>query len=373
MMQRILLLSLFLFALRPDLSGGETNVYFGTYTKGGDSKGIYRATFDADSGKPGKPALAAEVENPSFLTIDPSGKFLYAVSEIGSGSSGGVVTAFRIGEKGALEKINSVDSGGAGPCYVSTSSDGGLLAVANYGSGSVASYLLAEDGAISVPVSVEQHTGSSINPKRQKEPHAHSIRFSPDDRFVYSADLGTDRIYRYAIDAKTGALTASGETLIQPGFGPRHFTFLPGGKYAYVINELSLMMTAFRVNPESGDLKEILSLSTLPEGTDPIGSTAEVVAHPSGRFLYGSNRGHNTIVMYSVNPDDGTLTYLGNEPTRGKTPRNFTVSPDGKWLLAAGQDSGNVTVFSIDESTGKLTFTGDEIQMDRPVCIRFQP
>lgn len=375
MMQRFLFLSLLLLflTLGLDVSGGETNVYFGTYTKGVDSKGIYLSAFDSDAGTLGKPALAGELENPSFLTITPSGKYLYAVTEIGSGSGGGIVTAFRIGEKGVLEKINAVDSGGAGPCYLSTSSDGRLLAVANYGSGSIASYQLGGDGTISEPVTVIQHTGSSIHPKSQKGPHAHSVRFSPDDRFLYAADLGTDRIYRYVVDKTTGALTASGETKIKPGSGPRHFTFLPGGDFAYVINELTLTMTAFRVDVGSGELKEISTLSTLPEGIEPFGSAAEVVAHPSGRFLYGSNRGHDSIVIYAADPENGTLRYVANEPTRGKTPRGFSISPDGKWLLAAGQDSGNITIFSINESTGKLTFTGKEIQIDHPVCIRFQP
>jgi 6-phosphogluconolactonase len=348
----------------------EGRVYFGTYTKAGGSEGIYTAGFDEGSGKLGEPMLAAKVASPSFLTIAPSGKTLYAVSET-AGAEGGRVTAYRILDSGLLEKINDQSSGGDGPCHVSLSSDGKTLAVANYGGGSVASYRIGDDGALSAPVSVIQHTGSSVDPKRQKEPHAHSINFSPDGRFAYAADLGTDRIYLYAVDPATSALKRTGETVITPGSGPRHFSFRPDGQFAYVINEMTLKVNAFRVDAASGALTEVQSLSTLPEGTDPVGSTAEVVAHPSGKFLYGSNRGHDTIVVYAIDGATGQLTWVENEPIRGKTPRNFVVSPDGKWLLAAGQQSDSVTVFAIDARTGELEFADSQIKISSPVCIRF--
>ena len=348
----------------------EGRVYFGTYTKAGGSEGIYTAGFDEGSGKLGEPVLAAKVASPSFLTIAPSGKTLYAVSETG-GSEGGRVTAFRILASGLLEKLNDQSSGGDGPCHVSLSSDGKTLAVANYGGGSVASYRIGDDGALSAPVSMIQHTGSSVDPKRQKEPHAHSINFSPDGRFAYAADLGTDRIYLYAVDPATSALKRAGETVITPGSGPRHFGFRPDGQFAYVINEMTLKVNAFRVDAASGALTEVQSLSTLPEGTDPVGSTAEVVAHPSGKFLYGSNRGHDTLVVYAIDGATGQLTWVENEPIRGKTPRNFVVSPDGKWLLAAGQQSDSVTVFAIDARTGALEFADSQIKISSPVCIRF--
>ena len=348
----------------------EGRVYFGTYTKAGGSEGIYTAGFDEGSGKLGEPVLAAKVASPSFLTIAPSGKTLYAVSET-AGADGGRVTAFRILASGLLEKLNDQSSGGDGPCHVSLSSDGKTLAVANYGGGSVASYRIGDDGALSAPVSMIQHTGSSVDPKRQKEPHAHSINFSPDGRFAYAADLGTDRIYLYAVDPATSALKRAGETVITPGSGPRHFSFRPDGQFAYVINEMTLKVNAFRVDAASGALTEVQSLSTLPEGTDPVGSTAEVVAHPSGKFLYGSNRGHDTIVVYAIDGATGQLTRVENEPIRGKTPRNFVVSPDGKWLLAAGQQSDSVTVFAIEARTGELEFADSQIKIFSPVCIRF--
>lgn len=350
----------------------DGRVYFGTYTKAGGSEGIYTAEFDGASGKLGDAVLAAKVASPSFLTIAASGKTLYAVSEVG-GADGGRVTAFLILASGKLEKINDQSSGGDGPCYASLSPDGKTLAVANYSGGSVASYRIGDDGALSTPVSVIQHTGSSVDPKRQREPHAHSINFSPDGRFAYAADLGTDRIYLYAVDGAMSALKQAGETVITPGSGPRHFAFRPDGKFAYVINEMTLRVTAFRADAASGALTEIQSLSTLPEGTEPVGSTAEVVAHPSGKFLYGSNRGHDTIVVYAIDAASGKLTRVENESIRGKTPRNFVVSPDGKWLLAAGQQSDSVTVFAIDGTTGALEFADSQIKVYSPVCIRFLP
>ena len=370
-MHRSLIVAVLSLLLGPHATrADEGRVYFGTYTKAGGSEGIYTAGFDEGSGKFGEPLLAAKVASPSFLTIAPSGKTLYAVSETG-GADGGRVTAFRILASGLLEKLNDQSSGGDGPCHVSLSSDGKTLAVANYGGGSVASYRIGDDGALSAPVSVIQHTGSSVDPKRQKEPHAHSINFSPDGRFAYAADLGTDRIYLYAVDPATSALKRAGETVITPGSGPRHFSFRPDGQFAYVINEMTLKVNAFRVDAASGALTEVQSLSTLPEGTDPVGSTAEVVAHPSGKFLYGSNRGHDTLVVYAIDGATGQLTWVENEPIRGKTPRNFVVSPDGKWLLAAGQQSDSVTVFAIDARTGALEFADSQIKISSPVCIRF--
>lgn len=355
------------------IRAGEARVYFGTYTKKGESEGIYFSDFDGATGKLSDPVLAAEITSPSFLTIAPSGKRLYAVSEVSDVKGGGVVSAFRILDSGKLELINQQGSGGAGPCYVAVTSDAKFLAIANYGAGSVASYRIAEDGSLSEAASVIQHKGSSVDPKRQAGPHAHSINFSPDNRFAYAADLGTDRIYRYSLDPSTGALVSTGETVITPGSGPRHLAFRPGGGFAYVINEMTLRMTAFEVDKNTGTFTEIQSISTLPGGAAAVGSTAEVVAHPSGRFLYGSNRGHDSIVVYGIDDKTGKLKYVENEPIRGKTPRGFVVSPSGKWLLAAGQQSGTVTVFSIDETTGALTYNDSGIKVGSPVCVRFLP
>lgn len=370
---RLSLLSLLaLIGSRGPLAAGESRIYFGTYTKAGASEGIYEASFDDKTGRLGEVVLAAKIKNPSFLALAPSGKTLYAVSEVAEVKGEGTVSAYQILPDGSLALLNEVRSGGGGPCYLSLTPDGKTLAVANYGGGSVASFRVGPDGALSEPVSVIQHRGHSIDP-RQKGPHAHSIKFSGDGRFAYAADLGTDRIYRYAVDPATGGLAPSGETVITPGSGPRHFAFRPDGAFLYLINEITLQMTAFRVEPASGELSEIQSLSTLPPGLEKIGSTAEVAVHPSGRFLYGSNRGHDSIVAYAIDEASGRLNPLGNELIRGKVPRHFMVSPSGKWLLAAGQGSNSVSVFAIDETSGKLHFQDSSTPVWSPVCLLFVP
>ncbi|MCB1203195.1 MAG: lactonase family protein [Verrucomicrobiae bacterium] len=349
-------------------SSGESRLYVGTYTRVEGSRGIYRVDFEG--GKLGEPVLAGEMENPSFVALSKSGKHLYAVSEVG-GADGGRVVSWRVRESGALEKLNERATGGNGPCHLSLSPDGDTLVVANYGGGSVASFRVEGDGSLSERISFHQHQGSSVDPKRQKEPHAHSVNFSPDGRFVYAADLGTDRIYRYQT-AADGTISPAGETRVDSGSGPRHFTFRPDGSFAYVINELTRTITAFRAS-DDGSLDSFQTISTLPDEAAPAGSTAEVLAHPSGRFLYGSNRGHDTIAVFRIDPEQGTLIRVENESVRGKTPRGFVLSPDGKWLLAAGQQSGTIAAFSIDPGTGALDFTGSEIRVDSPVCLRFQP
>ena len=367
----VLLLSAF-FSPVLSIKAGESLVYFGTYTRGAESKGIYVSNFNDETGGLSDPVLAVAADNPSFLTLAPSGQTLYAVSEISGEGGAGLVSAYRVLDGGKLELINQQSSGGAGPCYVSVSPNGKVLALANYGGGSVASYRITDTGALSEAASFIQHTGSSVNAKRQAGPHAHSINFSSDSRFAYAADLGVDRVFIYSVDPSTGKLALAGETKVDPGSGPRHFSFRPDGKFAYLINEMTLKMTVFAVDRDSGALTAIQSLSTLPDGAEAEGSTAEVVCHPSGKFLYGSNRGHDSIVVYAIDAETGKLEYLENESIRGKTPRNFVVSPCGKWLLAAGQQSGNVTVFAVDQETGELTFSGTEIKVAAPVCIRFR-
>lgn len=347
----------------------EDLVFFGTYSSRSDSEGIYVADFDPETGSISEPRLAGEAVDPNFLELHPSGETLFAVERSDEFEEGGAVSAFRIGETGSLTFLNRESSEGKGPCHVSVSPDGTTAAVANYSSGSVASYTVGDGGKISEAVSTAQQEGSSVNEKRQQGPHAHSINFSPDGKFAYAADLGTDNVFVYKVES--GKLAPAGKVDLAPGAGPRHFCFRPDGKFAYVINELLLTVTAFEVDQESGMLAEIQTISTLPEGTEAIGSTAEVVCHPSGKFLYGSNRGHDTIVAYGIDPDSGKLTWKENEPIQGETPRNFAVHPSGKWLLAAGQKSNTVAVFAIDEESGELDYTGNRIEVFSPVCIRF--
>jgi 6-phosphogluconolactonase len=347
---------------------GEYLVYLGTYTRG-NSKGIYVARFDSETGVLSAPELVAEMQNASFLTIAPNGRFLYAVGE----NTKGTVKAFAITPgSGKLTALNEQTSGGNGPCYVALDKAGKYAMVANYGSGSVEALPIKADGSLGEPTGFVQHTGSGANPRRQNEPHAHSINPSPDNLFVIAADLGLDKLFVYKLDPVKGTLTPNDPpaATVNPGAGPRHFAFHPNGKNAYVINEIQSTVTAFTYDAAAGVLKDIQTISTLPAVENPKNSTAEIQIHPSGKFLYGSNRGQDTIAVFAIKPD-GKLEAVDQTPTQGKNPRNFTVDPTGKWLFAANQNTANVVVFRIDQATGKLTPTGQTIQLDWPVCVKF--
>lgn len=355
-------------------SAESFRVYFGTYT-GKDSKGIYVATFDAETGKLGEPQLAAETVNPSFVAIHPSRKFLYAVGEIADfqGKKTGGVSAFAIdATTGKLTLLNQQSSEGTGPCHVVVDKLGKTVLVANYGGGSCASLPVAADGTLGKAASAIQHKGSSIDKGRQEAPHAHSINLDAANKYAFCADLGLDKILIYKFDPTTSTLTPNDPPagVVAPGSGPRHFSFHPSGKFAYVCNEMTSTITAFAYNAETGALTELHTLSTIPQPT-PGNSTAEIVVHPSGKFVYVSNRGHDSLAMYAIDPSTGKLTSLGNAPTGGKTPRNFNIDPTGKWILAANQSSGTVVVHAVDQATGKLTPTGQSIAVGAPVCVRF--
>ncbi|UCC97061.1 MAG: lactonase family protein [Phycisphaerales bacterium] len=347
-------------------------VYFGTYTSGGSpSKGIYRGVLDLETGKLSEPILVAEARNPSFLEIHPNGKFLYAVSESGGA---GMVSAYSIEPKtGSLKLLNQQPSGGSGPCHVNIDHAGKNTLVANYGSGSASVIPIEPDGRLAKPTGFVQHEGSSVNLKRQKGPHAHSINVSPDNRFAFVADLGIDKIMIYKLDAQKGTIVANDPAfaMLKPGSGPRHFAFHPNGKFAYVINELRCTVTAFGYEPASGGLEETQTITTLPDGFDGSSSCAEVRVHPSGKFLYGSNRGHDSIAVYRIDEGKGTLTFVEHETADVKTPRNFNIDPTGTFCLVANQGSDSVVVFRIDQKTGTLEPTGHKISVGRPVCIRF--
>lgn len=349
----------------------EIPVYLGTYTERDGSRGIYSAIFDSGTGALGEPVPAAEMENPTFLAVAPGGTALYAVSEI-SKEGQGRVAAYRILPSGALEKIDERSSRGGGPCHVSIHPDGKVLALANYGGGSVASYRIEADGTLSEAVSTVQHRGGSTDSERQRKPHAHSIHFSPDGCFAYAADLGTDRLYLYSVDAAEGALRPMEETPVAAGSGPRQFAIRPDGRFAYAINEMALTVTAFRVDVGTGRLREVQTIGTLPRDTARKGAAAaEVACHPEGRFLYGSNRRHDTLVLYEIGEESGELSWILNEPVRGRSPRHFVITPDGDWLLAACEDSDTITIFRIDRDTGSLEYTGHETVLGSPVCVRF--
>lgn len=347
-------------------------VYFGTYTSGDNgSKGIYRSKLDTGTGELSAPILAAEAKSPSFIEIHPSGKYLYAVSESGGA---GAVSAYAINpDTGDLKFLNRKPSGGSGPCHVNIDHEGENVLVANYGSGSASVIPIAADGSLAEPTGFVQHTGSSVNPRRQKGPHAHSINVSPDNRFAFVADLGLDKIMIYKLDVEKGTITTNDPAFakVEPGAGPRHFAFGADGRYAYVINELDCTVTAFAYEPASGALTEIQTITTLPDGFAGRSSCAEVRVHPSGRFLYGSNRGHDSIAVYRIDPAKGTLTFVEHERADIKTPRNFNIDPTGKFCLVANQGGNSVVVFRIDQKTGALEPAGHKISIGRPVCVRF--
>ena len=357
----------------------EWLAYFGTYT-GKKSKGIYVARFNPKTGKLSAPELAAEALSPSFLAVHPKGKWLYAVNEIDnfSGKKAGGVSGFEIDAKsGKLTPINQQSTAGGAPCHVSLDESGRVVLVANYGGGSVASYRVDKKGVLSSDVTFIQHQGSSVNRARQEAPHGHCIVTDPGNKFALACDLGLDKVLIYKLDTKKGALTPNDPPFgrVTPGSGPRHMAFHPSGRFAWVINEMVCTVTSFSFDPKRGELKELQSISTLPADTKMIGaySTAEIVTHPSGKFVYGSNRGHDTLAVYAVDEKQGTLTLVEHVSTQGKTPRSFGIDPSGRWLLAANQSSDTVVVFAIDAATGKLKTTGQSIEVGSPVSVVFAP
>ena len=351
--------------------------YVGTYTRNKPSEGIYVFRFDAHTGKPGPPRLAVVSDNPSFLAIHPDGRHLYAANEVGDfgGQSSGAVTAYQVDPAtGELVAINQQPTRGSAPCHLVVSPQGRHVLVANYSGGSVAALPLRDDAGLDPASSFHQHTGSSVDPRRQSGPHAHSINLDAAGRYAFAADLGLDKILVYRFDSQRGVLEPNEPAwaAVAPRAGPRHFAFHPSGAFAYVINEMNLTVTAFRYDADRGRLDQIQTISTLPEGTTGERlSTAEVRVHPSGRFLYGSNRGHNTIAIFAIDQQDGKLTAVGHEPTQGSTPRNFAIDPSGQFLFAENQQSDSIVLFRIDDETGKLTATGERIEVPSPVCIRF--
>jgi 6-phosphogluconolactonase len=353
----------------------KVRVYIGTYTKG-ESKGIYRFDLDLKTGQPSLPEVAAEPINPSFLAIRPNGKSLYCVTEMNSsGTKVGAVDALAIGPASEkLRILNLEQSKGIGPCHVSVDRSGNFLLVANYGSGSIAVLPIGEDGQLGAATAVVQHEGSSVNKTRQDRPHAHSINMDPTNRFALVCDLGLDKVLVYRLDLEKGTLTANDPPFatVAPGSGPRHLTFHPNGEWAYVLNEIASTVTVFQWDAEKGTLSEIQTLSALPDGlTMPENTAAEVQVHPSGKFLYASNRGHDSIAMFAIDAASGRLTSIGHQPSGGETPRNFAIDPTGKWLLEAHQNSGTVSVFAIDEASGKLRPTEYSVVIPSPVCVKF--
>lgn len=348
--------------------------YIGTYTDG-DSEGIYRSTLNVVTGELSPPQLVGKFENPNFLAIGPDRDRLFAVgaSDEFTDSQKGAVAAFQINPAdGSLKQVNAQSSRGANPCHVVIDAAGKHALIANYSGGSVAT-LPIDDGKLQPAETFIQHSGSSVNEQRQEGPHAHSINLDPAGRFAFVADLGSDQIFIYKYDAATGALTPNDPPSVKlpPGSGPRHFAFHPNGRWAYVINELTSTVSALAYDAKTGALEVLQTISTLPEDFQGDNTTAEIVVHPHGKFLYGSNRGHDSIAMFAIDDSTGQLTALGQHPAGVKTPRNFVVDPAGNFLLAAGQDSNDIVVHRVDLKTGKLQATDFSVNVPTPVCLKF--
>jgi 6-phosphogluconolactonase len=342
-------------------------MYVGTYTRGG-SKGIYGYKFNPATGKLTEPGVAAELQNPSFLYVTANGRFLYAVGE----ASTGMVTAYSVDRAtGKLAKLNDKPSGGSGPCHLVGDKANRSLIIVHYGSGNVSVFKLNSDGSIGERTALVQDTGETgSDKKRQDKAHAHSVNLSKSEKYAVVADLGLDEYIVYAFDAVKGTLTEHSHAKIKSGSGPRHFNFHPTYKWAYGVNELSSTVTAFDWDESAGKLTEKQTISTLPADFKGESYCAEILVHPSGKYVYASNRGHDSLAMYSIG-SDGKLTSLGTVSTEGKTPRNFRIHPSGAWVIAANQDSGNLVVYKFDKGTGKLSPTGEQAKVPFPVCIKF--
>jgi 6-phosphogluconolactonase len=358
-------------------AGGKYLVYVGTYTQeGSKSRGIYAYRFDEGANQITPLGLAAETTNPSFVAIHPNGRFLYAVNEVQNyaGPNSGGVSAFSVDRAtGKLTFLNEVSSHGADPCYITVDKAGKHVLVANYTGGSIAVFPILSDGKLAEPSAVVQHTGHGTDPKRQEGPHAHSIDLSPDNRFAFVDDLGLDELKVYRYDSAKGSLTPHTPAFakLDPGAGPRHFALHPSGRFAYVIAEMGSTVTAFSLDLKNASLERLQTVSTLPKDFKGENDDAEIQIHPSGKFLYASNRGHDSLAVFAIDPQKGTLTQIEDVPTQGQIPRSFEIDPTGNFLFAENQKSDNIVIFRIDAKTGRLTPTGKVLDVGSPVDVKF--
>lgn len=358
-----------LLLLVPSVRAADYWLYVGTYTNQ-KSKGIYVWRFQPATGKLVPAGLAAETTSPSFLAVHPNQRFLYAVNEV----SGGSVSAFALNRAtGKLTLLNTVSSRGAGPCHLALDKTGRCLMVANYSSGSVAAFPAEKDGRLGEATAFFQHSGVVALPQRQGGPHAHCVLASPDNRFALVADLGLDQVLVYRMNPTKATLAPNDPPFakVAAGAGPRHLAFHPNGRFVYVINEIQSTITGFSYDAATAALREFQTVTTLPKDFNGQNATAELQVHPSGKFLYGSNRGHDSIAVFAIDPATGTLTGVQHISTQGKAPRNFAIDPTGSYLFAANQNSDNIVSFRIDQTTGRLSPTGEVLDTPSPVCIVF--
>jgi 6-phosphogluconolactonase len=367
--------SAFVASAAPASHSSKYLVYVGT-EGGNTSKGIYAYRYDAATAQLTPLGLAAETTDPSFLAVHLNGKFLYAVNEVGNykGPNSGGVSAFAIDRAtGKLTLLNEMPTRGADPCYLTVDKSGKFVLVANYSGGSVIAFPILEDGRLGEASAFVQHAGHGANPARQEGPHTHSIDLSPDNRFAFVDDLGLDELFVYKFDAAKGSLTANDPPFVKfdPGAGPRHFAFHPSGKFAYVVSEMQSTVTAFAYGSAGGTLQALQTVTTLPADFKGHNDDAEIEVHPSGKFLYASNRGHDSIAVFAIDSGKGTLTTVEFASTLGKEPTNFEIDPTGTLLLVANKKTQNIVVFKIDLKTGKLTPTGQVLEVPTPMSMKF--
>jgi len=349
----------------------KIKVFLGSYAEP-ESAGVYVGTFDTQEGRIEIIHEVSGLKNPTFLSLSSDKKRLYAITEAtnANGERSGAAVSYIIQEDGSLNKLNEVYTVGGPTCHITLDQTNKSMMVASYHGGMIGILPLDEEGKICEEVDVHQHKGSSTHPV-QTQPRAHSVNIDPHNRFALACDLGTDEIITYQLDAEKAKLKPIHKVKVSEGSGPRHFAFHPSGSFGYVINELNATVTAFRYDSEVGQLEEIQTISTLPEGYTGEKSCADIHVSPDGRFLYGSNRGHDSIVVYQIDPVTGRLSLVEHVSTGGQHPRNFSLSPNGRYLLVANRDTNNIVVFARDEETGRLTKTGNTLEVSKPVCIRF--
>lgn len=359
-------------ALLPSAPAESISVYFGT--RGSASKGIYHAQFDTSTGKLGKAELAATLAEPGFLALDPQKTHLYAA---GIEADQPVIAAYAIDETGGLTFLNAEPVGDGGAAHLSVHPSGKFLLSAQYGGGSTALFPIAADGSVAPRSQLLKHSGGSgVVPQRQEGPHPHWTGYSPDERFAFVPDLGTDQIAIYKIDLSGPSLSPHGFAEGVPGGGPRHMRFSADGRFIYLLNEMAVSVTTFEYNPKSGTAKRRGTTPALTEeekAKELTNAGSEILVHPSGRFVYSANRGHDSVTVYEADPHSGSLSVREVEPIRGAWPRNINLDPTGNWLLAAGAESNTVAVFAIDADTGELTFQPfNIISVPSPICIVFR-
>lgn len=345
-------------------------VFAGSYAESTDN-GVYVYSFDEATGELTQTDAFMGLKNPTFLNIDAPAGRLYAIGEAAysDGTKIGEASSFAIDPaKGSIHLLNRLNTVGAPTCHIQRSDDSKYLSVTSYHGGMVGLFAIREDGQIGESLDVQQHEGHSVHPN-QDRPHPHSSFYDPTGKYVLVQDLGLDRIYTYALDQEEGKLERVAEQVTAPGAGPRHLVFHPNGKYAFVINELNSTVTAYQYDGSNGTLSEIHSISTLPADYEGENGCAEIAISKDGRFVYGSNRGHDSIVQYEVDQATGQLTLVQHVSTEGGHPRHFSLTPNGNYLLAANRDGNNIVTFTVDAESGKLTYTGKSVEVSKPVCV----